>query len=248
MSDFKKPTTEFVSASNYIQELVNSALRKDLHDNEEICAHCHGTGMEIGNNIYGLSDDPDRIAGRFPYQHQALTFCKHCYNGVVRRCKLCGEIMPRGCLKHDCQKQKNINQIEWDFKRSERLHKAIKLTPEEYEERYPGHMVYHNDYCYSDVYDLLERLWDSNEYSEEGLPTFCVGTEKVTMKLDAASIIDQAQDDTDCEDLEFDTNGVKELSAFLETWNAKYSRDYYFLNEDVVIIIPEDIRKEVCGG
>ena len=248
MSDFKKPTTEFVNAPSYIRELVNSALRKDLHDNEEICSHCHGTGMEIGNNIYGLSDDPDRIAGRFPYQHQALTFCKHCYNGVVLRCKLCGEIMPRGCLKHDCQKQKDINQIEWDFKRSERLHKATKLTPEKYEERYPNHMVYHNDNYYSDVYDLLESLWASNEYSEEGLPEFCLGTLKETMRLDAENIITQAQDDVGIEDYEFDPKGVQGLSAFLASWNTQYGRDYYFPNEDVVILIPEDIRKEVCGG
>lgn len=67
MSEFVKPKTVFVSDAEYIQNLVNANLKKDLHDNEEICQHCHGTGMEIVNNPYGLSDDPDKTKGHFPY-------------------------------------------------------------------------------------------------------------------------------------------------------------------------------------
>lgn len=47
MSEFIKPKTVFVSDSEYIQNLVNVNLKKDLHDDEEICQHCHGTGMVI---------------------------------------------------------------------------------------------------------------------------------------------------------------------------------------------------------
>lgn len=95
MTDFKKPKTEYVTDKEYIEKLVNVNLKKDLYDNEEICQFCHGTGLVVRDNPYGLADDPDKKAGVFPYNHQVLTFCPHCYNGIVHRCKLCGEIMPR---------------------------------------------------------------------------------------------------------------------------------------------------------
>ena len=57
MNKFVKPKTEFISDADYIQKLVNTNLKKDLHDNEEICQHCHGTGMVVVDNRYGLSED-----------------------------------------------------------------------------------------------------------------------------------------------------------------------------------------------
>lgn len=82
MGKFIKPKRVIVSDKEYIQKLVNANLVKDLHDNEEICPYCHGTGMVIRDNQYGLSDDPDRKVW-FPYKHQAITFCQHCFNDPV---------------------------------------------------------------------------------------------------------------------------------------------------------------------
>ncbi len=109
MEEFVKPKQVIVSDKEYIQKLVNANLIKDLHDNEEICPYCHGTGMVINNNIYGLSEDTNKKT-LFPYKHQAITFCQHCYNGVVLRCKLCGEIIQRGYTKHDCEQQKALDE------------------------------------------------------------------------------------------------------------------------------------------
>lgn len=134
MSEFIKPKTVFISDSEYIQNLVNVNLKKDLHNDEEICQHCHGTGMVITNNPYGLSDDPNRSIGTlFPYQHQSITFCPYCYNGIVHRCKLCGQIMPRGRLKHDCEQQREIDRAELAKKEAEEWQKA-PIAPKEVEE------------------------------------------------------------------------------------------------------------------
>ena len=43
MSEFVKPKAVFVSDTEYIQNLVNAHLRKDLHGNEEICTYCQST-------------------------------------------------------------------------------------------------------------------------------------------------------------------------------------------------------------
>lgn len=54
MGEFVKPKRVIVTDKEYIQKLVNANLVKDLHDNEEICPYCHGTGMVIRDNQYGV--------------------------------------------------------------------------------------------------------------------------------------------------------------------------------------------------
>lgn len=242
MSKFVKPKVEYAADKQYIETLINTALRKDLHDNEEICMHCRGTGLIISNNRYGLSNDPDKKVGSFPYVHQAFSFCPHCFNGIVHRCELCGEIMPRGRLKHDCEQQKIIDRQKELEKERKLFAKAIKLTPKAYEDQYPGYMVYHNDRYYYDVEDLIENLWGRCE--REDLPTYCFGTTKDSMCLDADYILTSAEENVDCEDLSFSSKGREELKAFLKDWNEKYSEYYYYPNENVVIIIPEDLLEE----
>lgn len=71
MPGFVKPTRKVVNIEDAFGELIGKKLIKDLHDNEEICPVCHGTGLRIEDNPYGLSDDPDKRAGQFPYNHQS---------------------------------------------------------------------------------------------------------------------------------------------------------------------------------
>lgn len=73
MSEFVKPKTEYVADKDYVEKLVNVHLKKDLHGDEEICQVCHGTGLVIRENPYGLRDDPDK-SRMFPYSHQTLDF------------------------------------------------------------------------------------------------------------------------------------------------------------------------------
>lgn len=81
MPGFVKPTRKVVNIKDAFGELIGKKLIKDLHDNEEICPVCHGIGLRIEDNPYGLSDDPDKRAGQFPYKHQSIRFCPNCYMG-----------------------------------------------------------------------------------------------------------------------------------------------------------------------
>ena len=71
MPGFVKPTRKVVNIEDAFGELIGKKLIKDLHDNEEICPVCHGIGLRIEDNPYGLSDDPDKRTGQFPYKHQS---------------------------------------------------------------------------------------------------------------------------------------------------------------------------------
>ena len=90
---------------NYFETIAGAGLEKDLHETEyykeEICKRCHGTGIVLAENPYGLSEEKTPV--RFPYRQQAFTFCPDCFNGIRKRCKVCGELIPRGMLIHNCQ-------------------------------------------------------------------------------------------------------------------------------------------------
>lgn len=103
MSDFVKPTQVAVQIDEAFRHMLPKRLIKDLHGDEAICPMCHGLGLRVVDNIYGLSDDPDKTAGFFPYKHQALTFCPSCYNGVVHICPDCGKQIPKGRSQCDCE-------------------------------------------------------------------------------------------------------------------------------------------------
>ena len=123
MPGFVKPTRKVVNIEDAFGELIGKKLIKDLHDNEEICPVCHGTGLRIEDNPYGLSDDPDKRAGQFPYKHQSIQFCPNCYNGVVRFCPDCGKQIPRYRTLCDCDAVVQRRQQEENRKEKERLEK-----------------------------------------------------------------------------------------------------------------------------
>ena len=102
MSEFVKPIRRTVSVRDAFAHLLDQELVKDLHDNEDICPVCKGTGVRIEPNRYGLSDDPQKHP-MFPYEHQSLSFCHNCYNGIVRYCPDCGKQLQRGYLRCDCE-------------------------------------------------------------------------------------------------------------------------------------------------
>lgn len=129
MPGFVKPTRKVVNIEDAFRELIGKKLIKDLHDNEEICPVCHGTGLRIEDNPYGLSDDPDKRAGQFPYKHQSIRFCPNCYNGVVRFCPDCGKQIPRCRTLCDCDAVVQRRQQEENRKEKERLEKAEKHEP-----------------------------------------------------------------------------------------------------------------------
>ena len=221
MSIFVKPKTEYISDKEYMEQLLNVKLRKDLHDNEEVCPRCHGTGWIITDNPYGLSDDPNKQAGVFPYKHQSLSFCPNCYNGIIHRCKLCGEVMPRGYLKHNCQAQMDASRRELESKRKQALIDAPFAPPEILEKSYFFYSdIFGYNEGYFDSWDEFFDYWHENgESNGDERPEFVWATEPVEMNIDAYDVISRATEDL-YEDASTDISdaAIKELQDFLDRW------------------------------
>ena len=213
---FVKPKRIFLKDEEYVKSLVEASLVKDLHDNEELCQVCHGTGMVIRNNVYGLDDDPDKSV-MFPYMHQSISFCQHCYNGIVHRCKLCGELLPRGYLKHNCEAQRKLDREEAERKQKERLEKAPIAPPEVLEKCemfFTEHLNYGDGY-FGD-WETFFDMWADDHSPEDPRPEYVWTTETEDMHIDADSVIESATEDL-YEDAELDISDAKrkELQAYL---------------------------------
>ena len=247
MEEFIKPKTEYAYDREYIQELINVNLQKDLCDDEEICSHCHGTGLVITNNPYGLEGDPDKSCGYFPYKHQSITFCPYCYNGIVHRCKLCGEIMPKGVLKHRCDKQREVDRLAAEEKEVRLLEKATEYPPEALSDFV---MCYYDGYPHNEGYimewDEFFDWWDSECEGEMERPQYVWGTTKRDMSMDADSLIEEATDDLyeDAEDRISDAER-KKLQDFLNEWCANCGVGFtYDYTTKCKIKIPWELYKK----
>ena len=232
MPGFVKPTRKVVNIEDAFGELIGKKLIKDLHDNEEICPVCHGTGLRIEDNPYGLSDDPDKRAGQFPYKHQSIQFCPNCYNGVVRFCPDCGKQIPRYRTLCDCDAVVQRRQQEENRKEKERLEKAEKHEPNALGSLFTmaqSDFYSHNEgyfSCWEDFFDSWNE--DREEFTEK--PLYVWGTEEVEMSFDASSIVSNA-----CEDMYEDAyddigaDAVAEMQRYLNEWKEKYGRTSYLL-------------------
>jgi hypothetical protein len=118
--------------------------------------------------------------------------------------------------------------------------KAKKITIEEYEKEYSGNMVYYNDNYYTDIDDMLDSLCC---HDVDILPSYCWGTDKVPVEIDAISVLDELLENSNCEDIDFSKEAYQEFKDFAEQWNKKWSQYYYMMN-DIVILIPEEVLKE----
>jgi len=191
---------------------VKHELEKDLQENEEICPNCKGTGLNIHDNVYGISNNKNVIGIRkplFPYKNPSLGFCQHCYNGVLKKCSKCGKLKTRNEQYCSCghdryiQEQKQIekNNLAWENV------KKIKYNTDEYL-TYDFEMLYIEqfdkfvkvDYDDSEVYDLLS---DYNfDFSDDKLDIkdlHIYATTELKINIDAYSMVMQA-----CEDLHED--------------------------------------------
>lgn len=246
MPGFVKPTRKVVNIEDAFGELIGKKLIKDLHDNEEICPVCHGTGLRIEDNPYGLSDDPDKRAGQFPYKHQSIRFCPNCYNGVVRFCPDCGKQIPRYRTLCDCDAVVQRRQQEENRKEKERLEKAEKHEPNALGSLFTmaqSDFYSHNEgyfSCWEDFFDSWNE--DCEEFTEK--PLYVWGTEEVEMSFDASSIVSNA-----CEDMYEDAyddigaDAVAEMQRYLNEWKEKYGRTSYLLTTKHAIRIPWEEMK-----
>ena len=125
-----------IDISKEIKNILPDTLEKDLQDHEEICPVCHGLGVVISNNIYGIKGDTSEASKKsmFPYNYPAIKFCPNYYNGVTRLCEYCGKPLSRGRLKCDCERQKEKDEEERRIKHQKTIARAkevnVQSTPD----------------------------------------------------------------------------------------------------------------------
>lgn len=242
MSDFVKPVHEIVSVKDAFAHLLEQELVKDLHDNEGICPVCKGTGVSIVPNRYGLSDDPDKKFGMFPYQHQSISFCPNCYNGIVRYCPDCGKQLPRTTLQCDCSAAQQRKWAKEQKKLQEAFDRATKYEPNALGTKFT---MCHSDYFpYNDGYftdwDEFFDSWNNDDWTDPTQrPQYVWGTSEIHMSLDARSIVDSA-----CEDLYEDAfsdigdAAIAEMQTFFDNWLIANGRTAYLEDHKHAVRIP----------
>lgn len=150
-------------------------------------------------------------------------------------CEVCGKETQRYYLKcPECQE-------------NARFEKARKMTIAEYEAEFSDCMVYDGSDYYCSVEDLLEAyIWGSRE--ECDMPNYCYGTTRVYMKLEPDEILNHLEEELGCEGIEISEAGYKEFREFANAWNEKYQEFCYFMNDDIVILIPPELKEEFKNG
>lgn len=228
-----------------VSELLPQVLEKDLQEGEEICPTCHGLGMVVADNPFGIENEKHPDGKLFPYKKQSLTFCPTCYNGVVRRCRYCGVIDRRyidptshcNCVQARADRAKKLAEERGNIYRN-----ATKIPLEEARKKYK--MFYIEDY---DEYVLADWFCDWLDEKEQDDEDFNLNklmvyaTSKVQIGFDAQSIIENACDDL-YEDAIclIDRDGFKAMQDFFDKWCVEYGADTttYYPNYSVAIIMP----------
>lgn len=218
-----------INVSEEIKNILPETLEKDLRDHEEICSVCHGLGVVIDNNIYGIEDDTSEAAKRsmFPYNHQAIKFCPNCYNGVIHLCQYCGKQIQKGYInKCDCEQYKAKEKEEKRIKYQEKISKAEEVDFKDIDSDMWFYDEYMDDF-FSDVDSFVDAYKDFDEYASDeemmnNLPEVLWLTDPVDISMDADDIIASA-----CEDLHEDayenisSEDTKELQNMLDEWCEK---------------------------
>jgi len=205
-------------------------LRKDLKENEVICEHCHGTGLEIADNVYGIHGDTTHAGIRFPYKHQSLTSCSHCFNGVLRKCPGCGSLMDRRAYECGCGYQEKKRRVEREKKDIETWEKAEKIPRKEAFEKFNCLYMDNLDRYIFDEDDLEIAIEDCEECEIDLSKLRIYGTREAKISLDADSIAESACDELHEDAYEYcDIKGLQEI---LDKWckeqtdTATYYPDY----------------------
>lgn len=228
---------ETVDLYKTIQESFPKILIKNLTEHERICPVCNGLGMRIEDNIYGIKDDISE-AGRkyhFPYKHQALSFCRNCYNGVQRLCPYCGQPYKNQAYLHcDCEGQKKADEEKRINEWNEKVANAVEVNEEdvntmlyceEFDKYYDTVDDFFEDYCcnYSDedIHNKPERLWVTS-------------VEKIF--IDAANVIEDAC--TNLHDDAYEQCDEGSLQELLDDWCKKQigTTTYYPHYKQYVVI------------
>ena len=227
--------TETVDLYKTIQESFPKILIKNLTEHERICPVCNGLGMRIEDNIYGIKGDTSEAGRkyRFPYKHQALSFCQSCYNGVQSLCPYCGQPYKNQAYLHcDCEGQKKADEKKRINEWNEKVANAVEINEkdvntmlycEEFDEYYDTVDDFFDDYyCnYADKDNIPERLWVTS-------------VEKIY--IDAANVIEDAC--TNLHEDAYEQCDEASLQELLDDWCRKQTvtTTYYPCYKQYVVI------------
>jgi len=210
---------EEVNLYEAIQKSFPKILIKDLAEHERICPVCNGLGMRIEDNVYGIKGD-DSEAGRkyhFPYKHQALSFCRSCFNGVQRLCPYCGQPYKNQSYMHcDCEGQKKADEEEKIKKWNEKVSKAVPV-----EEKDVDTMLYCEEF--DEYYDTVDDFFDDyfgrytdEKFNDDGRPEILWVCSVEKIHIEADNVVDNA-----CQELHEDAYeqcDIGGLQNLLDTW------------------------------
>ena len=205
-------------------------LEKDLKDNERICPTCHGLGMCVVDNIYGIKGDTSELGKRymFPYKNQSLSFCPDCCWGVQELCPYCGKPYPKYSTHCNCQGAR-VKEEQIKKKKKE----EILLKAKEVDINSVSNMLYceENDEYYSCIDDFFDG-WDNKRTQ----PKVLWVTEKRELSIDAGSVIESV-----CEELHEDASDYcdyKSLQKLLDEWCKEQAgtTTYYPSYKEYVVI------------
>lgn len=208
---------EKINIEETIKKIFPKILIKDLKEHERICSVCHGLGMRIENNDYGIEGDTSEIGQRemFPYKHQSLSFCQSCYNGVQKLCPYCGEpYKQQGYYHCDCEGQKKTDEEKRIKKWKETISKAKEI-----QESDVTTMLYCEEFdtFYTDINDFFEEYereyFNGRVYTKPDRLWLC---SKEEISIEAANVIDSACDKLH-EDA-YDNCDKEALQKILDDW------------------------------
>ena len=215
----------YIKAYDYLKQLLDYPLKKELCDNEEICEKCKGTGLIAVDSPYYTKDDQPSNNGMTWHSRQSLSFCPNCFHGIVKRCRFCGKIIPKHRLKCDCKEQQDLDELEYKRRESEKIERIPELSDDELlgmEYMYSDYYPYDNGF-FSDWDDFFSEYFDNLEIDyNDDRPLYVFPTKPVEMRIDAESIVDNALEDMyeDARDYISD-KAIEELQEYLDKWCAK---------------------------
>ena len=214
-----KPRHVVVPLRPFLEKLIDRKIEKDLDDGEELCPTCGGFSLTIRDNPYFKREGQYQMS-QFKNEQLVLMNCPDCYNGVVKRCRLCGEIIRRGWLKHDCEKQQALDREEKARKEAERLAQAPVAPPEVVKDCHVFFSDYYSGGFFEDFLDFFEEWHElENDKGYERRPEYVWTTTPEEFSIDARDICENATEDLyeDAYD-DISDKDLERLQSLLDDW------------------------------
>ena len=187
-------------------------LKKDLAEDMIVCNHCHGAGLEIEDNVYGIKGDTTHIGVHFPYKHQTLSFCRYCAFGVQEICPACGsrKLRNKAC---PCGAADKEREERYKKESAERWEKASKIRVKSLVSPYECFYIENIDRYIFDI-DELDDLIEDYELEKSELRIYV--TKKTVISIDATDVAESACDGLH-EDA-YDECDTESLQKLLDDW------------------------------